>query len=65
MKKCFKSLTNVLTVFLVLVSANPIVEHHTFQLSVLGVSFDAGIPLPFNLILQRHQSLLVDIIGTR
>lgn len=50
-------------VFLVLVSANPIVEHHTFQLSVLGVSFDAGIPLPFNLILQRHQSLLVDIIG--
>jgi hypothetical protein len=65
MKKCFKSLTNVLTVFLVLVSANPVVEHYTFQLGVLGVGFDAGIPLPFNFILQRHQSLLVDIIGTR
>jgi hypothetical protein len=33
-------------------------------LGILGVSFDACVPLPLDLILEGHQPFLVDIIGT-
>jgi hypothetical protein len=55
---------DILTAFLVLMCANPVVEHHTLQLGILGVSFDACVPLSLDLILEGHQPFLVDIIGT-